>query len=288
MTLDPRLPTPPRRAVPAGSCDTHAHVYAEPYPVDNASYVIPRAHPDVYRGMLATTGMTYGVVVQPDAYRDTRLLEQVLAEGVGRLAGVAVVDERVTPEHLERLHTLGVRGLRFNLQTDRRTGQRYAGSAGADALRQLAPRLGELGWHAQLWGPLDECLRLAADTERHAVPVVLDHMGWPDVAAGTGGAGFQRLLRTLDQGNLWVKLSVCRFGAPEGGYPGIRPFHDALVGARPDRLLWGSDWPYVGMGDAAPDVGELLDLFQDWVADDKTVAQILVANPARLYGLPEC
>jgi predicted TIM-barrel fold metal-dependent hydrolase len=288
MILDPRLPTPPRHAVPAGACDTHAHVYAEPYPVGNASYAIPRAHPATHRGMLATTGMTYGVVVQADAYRDTQLLEQALAEGDGRLVGVAVADERITQEHLERLHGLGVRGLRFNLQIDRRTGRRYPGSASADSLRQLAPRLSALGWHAQLWGPLDECLQLAADIERHDVPVVLDHMGWPDTVAGIGDPGFQRLLRALDHGNLWVKLLVCRFWTPDAGYGRLRPFHDALVAARADRLLWGSDWPYVGMGDAAPDVGELLDLFQDWVADEKLVAQILVANPAHLYGLPTC
>ena len=54
MILAPRLPTPPRLAVPAGACDTHAHVYAEPYPVDNASYAIPSADPASYRRMLAT------------------------------------------------------------------------------------------------------------------------------------------------------------------------------------------------------------------------------------------
>jgi predicted TIM-barrel fold metal-dependent hydrolase len=41
------------------------------------------------------------------------------------------------------------------------------------------------------------------------------------------------------------------------------------------------------MDDEMPDVGHLLDLFQQWVADEATRRRILVGNPARLYGFPE-
>jgi 2-pyrone-4,6-dicarboxylate lactonase len=77
---------------------------------------------------------------------------------------------------------------------------------------------------------------------------------------------------------------VCRVSRAKPDYPDARPLHDALVAANPDRLLWGSDWPYVRMGDPTPDAGRLLDLFQAWVGDAELARRILVDNPAALYG----
>ena len=64
----------------------------------------------------------------------------------------------------------------------------------------------------------------------------------------------------------------------------MRPFQDALIAARPDRMVWGSDWPFPNMSEATPDLGDLLTLFGDWVSDAALRRQILVDNPARLYG----
>ncbi|MFL5200132.1 MAG: amidohydrolase family protein, partial [Microvirga sp.] len=51
------------------------------------------------------------------------------------------------------------------------------------------------------------------------------------------------------------------------------------------RLVWGSDWPHpTSPGDGKPDDAVLLDLLADWAPDSKLQAQILVSNPARLYG----
>jgi 2-pyrone-4,6-dicarboxylate lactonase len=36
-----------------------------------------------------------------------------------------------------------------------------------------------------------------------------------------------------------------------------------------------------------PDVGHLLDLFQEWTPDAAIRRRILVANPARLYGFTD-
>jgi len=63
----------------------------------------------------------------------------------------------------------------------------------------------------------------------------------------------------------------------------LRPFHDLMIEANARQLVWSSDWPYVRMGDAAPDVGDLLDAFYEWVDDASLRNTILVDNPARLY-----
>jgi predicted TIM-barrel fold metal-dependent hydrolase len=66
-------------------------------------------------------------------------------------------------------------------------------------------------------------------------------------------------------------------------------FARALIEAAPDRMIWGSDWPHVGLydSDARPDVGELLDNLVDYTeADPALQHRILVDNPLRLYGAP--
>jgi predicted TIM-barrel fold metal-dependent hydrolase len=95
---------------------------------------------------------------------------------------------------------------------------------------------------------------------------------------------FRALLSHLRDGRIWAKLTVCRASRAKPDYPDARPLHDALVAANPDRLLWGSDWPYVRMGDLMPDAGRLLDLFQAWVGDAGLARRILVDKPAALYG----
>ena len=68
------------------------------------------------------------------------------------------------------------------------------------------------------------------------------------------------------------------------GYGAVAPLARALIAANPSRMLWGSDWPHTDLRDAVPDDGELLDLLAVWTADEKVRDDILVRNPATLYG----
>ena len=49
-------------------------------------------------------------------------------------------------------------------------------------------------------------------------------------------------------------------------------------------MLWGSDWPHTDLREDMPDDGELLDLLTAWTADEGVRNDILVRNPATLYG----
>lgn len=49
-------------------------------------------------------------------------------------------------------------------------------------------------------------------------------------------------------------------------------------------VLWGSDWPHPNQYDEMHDDGDLLDAFAQWVPEDDLRRQILVENPAALYG----
>jgi len=113
---------------------------------------------------------------------------------------------------------------------------------------------------------------------------VLDHMACLKTERGVDNPAFQYVLKALKAGEIWIKLSLCRVSKMAPAYLDLKPFHDALVAANPQRLLWGSDWPFVRMGEQSPDAGQLLDLFHDWVPDAATRQAILVDNPAALYG----
>lgn len=289
-TVDPRMPTAPQHPLPPGACDSHAHVFGpyERFPLAHASsYAPPLAPAALHRQMLATIGAARGVLVQPAPYGlDASALLAAIAESGGRLRGIAVADEHTSEAGLQALYDGGVRGLRF-VEVRAPDGSPYAGSVGVGQLLKMAPAMRRIGLHAQLWAPIDSYAALLPQVRAAGVDVVLDHMACIKPDRGVDDPAFQGVLQAVRAGGVWVKLTLCRVSAQAPGYPDARPFHDALVAVAPTRMLWGSDWPYVRMGEKSPDVGVLLDKFAGWVPDAATRQMILVDNPAVLYGFPD-
>src|SRR4029450_6488874 len=289
--LPPRPVSRPKVPLPPDACDTHAHVFgpSDRFPdADDRSYTPPDAPLEKYLGMLDTLGFARGVLVQGSAHgRDNSAMLDALARQPDRLRAVAVADETVSAVELRRWAALGVRGLRFNHFF--RDGQlHYRGGVTLEAARVLGPVMQELGWHLQLWIDVKDLPETIPILQSIGVPVVIDHMGRSDARAGTGTPGFQSLLRLVGDGGCWVKVSGAhRISRAAPDYPDARPFCEVLVRANPERLVWGGDWPYPRMDDEMPDVGHLLDLFQQWVADEATRRRILVGTPAPLYGFSQ-
>ena len=284
----PREPSRPKTALPPGACDTHAHVFgpASQFPyADDRSYTPPDAPLAKYLGMLDTLGFARGVLVQGSAHgRDNGAMLDALARQPQRLRGVAVADADTPAAELRRWAALGVRGLRFN-HFFRGGGLHYRGGVPLDVARALAPLMAELGWHLQLWIDVKDLPDTIPTLKSLGLAVVIDHMGRTDARAGTATPGFQSLLRLVGEGGCWVKLSGAhRLSNAAPDYPDARPFHEALVRANPERLVWGTDWPHPRIEGEMPDAGRLLDLFHAWTPDETTRRAILVANPARLYG----
>jgi predicted TIM-barrel fold metal-dependent hydrolase len=252
------------------------------------SYLPPLAPYPRYAAMLATIGAGRGVLVQPTFYgtRADALLDalrEAQRSGTCSLRGVGVLTADASDAELQTMHEAGVRALRFVEMPAPDGRGRYPGAVGLDQLVALAPRLRALGWHAQLWCPADVQTARLPGLIRLGIPLVLDHMGSLQVSDGVSAPAFTHLLAQVREGHVWVKLSLCRVSRRYPDYPDLRPFHDALLEANPSRLLWGSDWPHVRMGELAPDVGHLLDLFQAWTSDAAVRRQILVDNPAALF-----
>ena len=272
--------TAPGRRAPAGSCDCHAHVFgpAARYAYSPArGYTPPDASWEEYLAMLDVLGIERAVIVQPSVYGTDNACTRDAVERLGpRGRGVAVIDRTVDDDELARLHDAGFRRTRFNLVSK--------GGVDAAELESVAGRVADLGWHLQLFVEDERLAALAPRLARLPVELVVDHIGLMDQAADTTQPGFHALLELLDTGRCWVKLSGAYRVDPAAPHGGATPFAKALIAARPDRLVWGSDWPHPDPAGAMPDDGRLLDLLADWAGDAATYQQILVDNPARLYG----
>lgn len=275
-------PRPPRRPLPAGATDCHAHIIgpATRYPfVANRSYTPPDALLPDYLHLLETLGISRAVLVQPSMHgTDNRaMMEAIAAAPQIDFRAVVVVPPDIDEHTLIDLHRQGARGVRINLV--------YAGgNVGIEAARAIAERIEPLGWHLQV---LADIARLGTDLARLEslpVPVVIDHFGHMPATVGTGNAGFRTLLDMVARGRCWVKLSgVYRVSEAGPPYDDVRPYFDALLAAGPHRLVWGSDWPHTVCRHPMPNDGDLIDLLLDWVATDEQLQAILVDNPKALY-----
>jgi len=286
----PRAPSRPKIPTPPKACDTHAHVFGPAqrfaYAADR-SYTPPDAPLEKYLAMLDTLGFARGALVQGSAHgRDNSAMLDALERRPDRLRGVAVADQNVPAAELRRFAACGVRALRFNHFF--RGGQlHYRGGVPLSAAQALAPLMKDLGWHLQLWIDVKDLPDTIPVLKSIGLPVVIDHMGRTDARAGIATPGFQSLLRLVGDGGCWAKLSGAhRLSTRAPDYPDARPFHEALVRANPEQLIWGTDWPHPRIEGEMPDAGHLLDLFNAWTPDEGTRRKILADNPARLYGFP--
>ncbi|MFL1542645.1 amidohydrolase family protein [Pseudomonas sp. O39] len=278
-------PRPPTFTLPAGAVDCHAHVFLDPraFPFHQPrSYTPPPALLEAYCAMHRTLGIARGVLVQPSVYGDdnsaqANALVSLRGQGLD-YRGVAVVRGNVTDAELDRLGRIGFCGVRLNLLFE-------GGIAWADVVH-LASRLAERNWHLQCLIDISTFPRLTHRLGNLAVPVVIDHMGHFNAEKGAAHPSFQNLLRLLDTGRAWVKLSgayrLTRQNHPP--YSDVQPLAEALVQANPQRLVWGSDWPHPHIRGAMPNDGHLLDLLAGWAPDQATRQAILVSNPEALYG----
>lgn len=274
-------PTAARTSVPPGACDCHMHVFDGPFPPDTTvPFAAPQATVAQYRQMQATLGLQRVVVVQANGYRfDNGHVLAALAELGDAARGVVVVAPDTAEAELARLTALGVRGVRLHMLP--------GGALGWPALAEVAARVRPFGWHVQVQFDGHSLPEHLADLEALPVDCVIDHLGKflgngppaPDAPAA------RALLRLLDRGRCWVKLSgpyeSSRLPAP--GYADVLPLARALVATHPERCVWASNWPHP-MRDPRPSDAALLDLLQAWADDDATRRRILVDNPARLYG----
>ncbi len=274
----------PRHRTPAGACDTHAHVFGPEsrYPYSGGrGYTPPDASLADWLALHETLGVTRGVLTQPSVYGvDNQAILDAVALHPDRLRAVVAVNGGISDAELKRLDAEGARGIRINLAD--KGGMPFDS---IDEVAQFARRLEPLGWHVELLVHVDE-MDMGAFRD-FPVDVVIGHYGYMPAAKGPDDPGFRAMLALMEGGRAWVKMTAPYRITDREALPfdDVEPLARALVAARPDRLIWGSDWPHPHIRTKAtsPDDVGMFNQLMDWLGDDAVRRQVLVENPAGLY-----
>ncbi|MBZ6084264.1 amidohydrolase family protein [Streptomyces olivaceus] len=283
-------PAEPSFRLPSGAVDAHCHVFgpqAEFPFAPERKYTPCDAGRDRLFALRDHLGFERQVIVQATCHGadNSAMLDAVRASG-GRARGVATVRPDVTDAELRSLDEAGVRGVRFNFV------RRLVDTSPKDALRTIARRIAPLGWHVVLYFESADLPELEDFFASLPTPLVVDHMGRPDVTKPVDGPEFSRFLRFTDRGDVWVKVScperltVTGPAALDGErepYADVLPFSRRVVGEFGDRVLWGTDWPHPNLKDHMPDDGLLVDHVRRIAVTEEQRRRLLVDNPTRLY-----
>lgn len=271
--------------VPPGACDCHVHVYDRRFPaIPGARLQPPDASVDDYRRLQQRTGCERVVFVTPSTYgSDNRPMCEALAAYGEGARGIAVIDSATSDAQLDAMHAAGVRGIRMNLS--------LGTTNSAAQIDELAARIAPLGWHLQLLAPADTLAALEARLFQLAVPLVFDHMGRIAPSQAHRHAAHRLILRLLDAGRAWVKLSGAYLLSEDGtpGHGDVAPLARGYLQAAPERAVWGSDWPHASATaghQPLPDDAQQMDLLAQWTGSAAALHRVLVDNPAELYGFP--
>ncbi|MBL0923348.1 MAG: amidohydrolase family protein [Sphingomonadaceae bacterium] len=277
-----RSPSKPDFIPPPGAIDAHCHVFGPEaqFPFSaKAKYLPADAGPDMLFALRDRLGFSRNVVVQASCHgTDNAATLNAITQSNGLARGVAVVDPAISAYDLDALHDGGMRGVRFNFL------KRLVDDAPKDAFLDLAGRLPK-GWHVVVYFEADILDELRPFLASIPVPMVIDHMGRPDVTCGPDGPDMRAFRTLLDSRSDIYFKATCPDRLDPGGPP-WDAFANAvapLVADYPGRTLWGTDWPHPNMQDAIPDDGALVGMIPRIAPDVASQRRLLVDVPASLY-----
>lgn len=275
-------PSRPRFTPPPGAVDAHCHVFGPmaQFPFSaKAKYLPEDAGAEALFALRDHLGFARNVIVQASCHgTDNAATLHAIAQSGGMARGVAVVDPAISAEDLAALHEGGMRGVRFNFL------KRLVDDAPKDKFLNVAARL-PAGWHVVIYFEADILEEMRDFIAAIPVPVVVDHMGRPDVSQGPDGPDMRAFRRLLDsRDDIWFKATCPdRLDASGDPWDDFVAAVGPLVADYPDRVLWGTDWPHPNMQDNPPDDGHLVDIIPRIALTLELQRKLLIDNPMRLY-----
>jgi predicted TIM-barrel fold metal-dependent hydrolase len=285
--------TPVDFKVPKGACDCHVHVFdPQRFPFfSGRTYTPEPATVAELKEMHRKLRIDRVVIVQASVYGgDNAVTLDALKQLGSNARGVAVIDEHTPNTALDEMQQGGVRGVRINM------GGASEGELPLVRRRMKATldRIGGRNWHLQVYLPLAVAAGLMEDVMAAPVPIVFDHFAGVLAAGGVDQPGFNKVLKMVQAGKAYVKVSAAYRASKLVDYADAAPLAKALIAANPQRVLWGSDWPHpdTSSGRKATEIspllqrddGRLLNLLAAWAPEAAMRKTILVDNPAMLYG----
>jgi 2-pyrone-4,6-dicarboxylate lactonase len=280
-TKQPKLKAPP------GACDTHLHIYGPPerYPLSPERNYTPDPHStlDDYLRAQQKLGLERAVVVTGSAYgTNNQITLDALARMSGSFRALALLDPAITDAELSHFKESGFTGFRVKVNGK--------GGLSFDDTKKIVPRVEDFGWHVEFMSQsMDEVLASVPFLRSLKMPYVFDHVAHAEPGMSENNTEFRELLRILrGEEHAWINLYSFYQLSEEGGpeYVDMAPVVKAIITARPDHVIWGSNWPHAGIPVPMPNDADLLDFLLAAAPDEKSRKWILSDNPAKLYGWP--
>ncbi|KAJ5820564.1 Amidohydrolase 2 [Penicillium riverlandense] len=297
-----RRPTHPstaplRQRIPPHSWDSHMHV-VEPqrFPVSPAAVYQPSAY--TLTDALAfesALGIQNMVLVQPSIYGtdNSCLMDALMKIGPEGGRGIVVVDPTIVPaETLDEWHTLGVRGLRVNLQSIGRVMDKVELER---TLTQHADIARPRNWIVEVYLPLNMIPFLEQIVPCLGIRICIDHFGSPELSSVLRYQdstpfdpytlpGFASLISLLRAGHTYIKVSAPYRLSKD------RRLHDLLVMAReflhvaPGRVIYATDWPHTRF--TGVDIGPFTECCLQLCAGKPGLAEMLFRrNTEEMLGM---
>lgn len=259
--------------------DAHVHTWsAASNLAADRTYTPPAAPPvDTLLGLMDDHGVDVAVLVQPSFLgTDNGYLLDAIRRWPDRFRGVAVVDPAISVDAVEDLRSAGIAGLRLNIASSG-----IAPDLESDRYRSLFERAVRAGLHIQLHLDGPGLPGVLPPVLEAGCRIVIDHFGRPDPAKGMNCSGWAAMRDLAGQGDHVVKLS-----GPYrlGGLDPAPLARDLLSTFGPDRLVWGSDFPWTRFEDGRS-YAQCRQWLDDWVPCPDDRAGILGAAAVDLYGI---
>lgn len=270
----------PEFKLPPNACDAHCHVFGPgnvfPY-APNRRYTPEDAPKETLKALHDHLGITRAVFVQASCHgSDNRAMLDALAWRPEFYRGVAILDENTPAADIPVMHRAGVRGARFNFV------KHLGGSPDMEVFANILRRIKPLGWHVVLHMDAPSIIPLSNMMRGLTLPFVIDHMGRVPAKDGVDQPPLAALLDLAKLDRCWIKVSGSeRIDFPP--YDKAVPIARKIVEAAPDRVLWGTDFPHPNSTHEA-DEADLVDLLPKIAPDPVHRQNLLVDNPAKLYG----
>jgi predicted TIM-barrel fold metal-dependent hydrolase len=287
--------TPVHFSVPRDACDCHAHIFnPRSFPFSSSRSATPEsASIGELLALERKLRLDRIVIVQPSAYgTDNACMLDALRQLGSRARGVAVVGEQTTKAHLDEMNHAGVRGIRISLEPSDKADLSVVRRRFQTAVQHAIDH----NWHIEIGAGLAAIEAIQNELAGLQLPVVVEHFARADARFGPGQGGFEALLDLLRSGGVYVKISAAyRISTQRPDYLDVAPVVKAFLSANCQRVIWGTDWPHprgAMPGHTAMDIippldvddGQMLNLLATWAPDPVWRKEILVENPARLYG----
>ena len=268
----------PLLRVPVGACDCHMHFFLPEVPTDPKGppppfpFTVP-----MYQAIQKRLGLHRVVVVQPSAYQaDNRMVVEAVRQLGPSARGVGLILPHTTEAEIDHLTRCGIIGQRIH--------HLPGGVIRLDSMMAVMEKVHAFGWHANLQLHGHDLPTYEEKIRKLPGRFVIDHVAR---LADAGSEALKTLLRLLDTGRCWIKLSG-PYESSQVGAPTYRDVADVariLIKHAPERMIWGSNCPFpLSSIKGEPDFADLLDLMLSWVPDEATRHKIFVTNPVELYG----